>query len=418
MRDSGAVTERSEGTNQAPAASAKREPRDSPRPQTPHLSALRRGEGADQVTNIELFFDLVYVFAVTQLSQLLVHDPSALGAVHTAILLAMVWQVWVYTTWTVNYIDPNRSPARIMLVVLMLGSLVLAAALPAAFHAAPHDRGMLVALTYVAMQGGRALFIIWTLRGERLQLVFVRILPWTAISSTLMVVGAVEHGHVREVLWAAAVAVDLIGSALGFYVPGLGRSATTDWTISGSHFAERCQAFVLIALGESIIVIGGRLKLDDPTGHDLGAFGVAFAGAVALWWVYFDRAAEDSAHEIERSIDPGRLARNAFHSVHPLIIGGIIVIAAADEKVLDHPSVHGDAVTAWLMLGGTALFLGGHALFKFVVWGLVSWPRVIAIVVLAALGLIAPHVSTLVLGVCTLAVVVTVAIADRIVRPE
>jgi low temperature requirement protein LtrA len=380
----------------------------------PRLSALRQGDGADEVTNIELFFDLVYVFAVTQLSELLVHDTSAAGAVHTAILLAMVWQVWVYTTWSINYLDPNRTPVRGMLLVLMLGSLVLAAALPEAFH----DRGLLVASTYVAMQVGRALFVVWSLHGERLQLVFIRILPWTAVSSTLMIIGGLEHGPTRDVLWAVSIAIDLVGSAVGFYVPGLGRSATTDWTISGAHFAERCQAFVLIALGESIIVIGGQLKLDNPTGHDLGAFGAAFAGAVGLWWVYFDRAAADSARVIARSPDPGRLARNAFHVVHPLIIGGIIVTAAADEKVLDHPAEHGDLRTAWLVLGGTALFLGGHALFKFIVWRLVSWPRVIAVAVVAALGLVAPHVSTFVLGVCTLAVIVSVAITDRIVHPE
>src|SRR5262249_29155854 len=155
----------------------------------------------------------------------------------------------------------NRAPARAMLIALMLGSLVLAAAIPDAFG----DLGWLVAVAYVAMQTGRALFAILALRGERLQMVFVRILPWSALSGAVVLLGAAEHGHVRELLWAAAIAIDVIGAALGFYVPGLGRSATTDWTISGSHFAERCQAFVLIALGESIIVIGGLLPVHNAT---------------------------------------------------------------------------------------------------------------------------------------------------------
>ncbi len=377
-------------------------------------SALRAGDGADEVTNIELFFDLVYVFAVTQLSNLVVGHPTADGAVQTAVLLAMVWQIWVYTTWAVNYLDPNRAPARAMLLALMLGSLILAKGLPDAFH----DRGTLVAVTYVAMQAGRALFVIWALRGERLQMVFVRILPWTTLSSAVLLLGAAEHGHARELLWASAIAIDLVGAAFGFYVPGLGRSATTDWTISGSHFAERCQAFVLIALGESIIVIGRLLRLDDPSGHDVVAFGAAFAGAVGLWWVYFDRAAEDSAREIESSSDPGRLARNAFHWIHPLIVGGVIVTAAADEVVLEHPTAHGEASTAWLILGGTALFLGGHALFKAVVWRRISWPRVVAVAVLAGLGLLAPHTAALTLAICAVAVVVSVAIADRVTHPS
>jgi low temperature requirement protein LtrA len=380
----------------------------------PRLSALRQGDGANQVTTVELFFDLVYVFAITQLSHLLggTHTTTD-GAIQAAVLLAMVWQVWVYTTWTVNYLDPKRAPARGLLIVLMLGSLVLSAALPEAFH----NRGLAVAVTYVAMQGGRALFVVWALRGERLQLVFLRILPWTSVSSAVMLLGGVEHGHVRELLWAISIAVDLGGAAIGFYVPGLGGSQTTEWTISGGHFAERCQAFVLIALGESIIVIGSRLNVADPTGHNVAAFGAAFAGVVGLWWVYFDRAAGDSAREIESSADPGRLARNAFHWIHPLIIGGIIVTAAADERVLDHPEGGAEASTSWLILGGTALFLGGHALFKAVVWRAVSWPRVVAVAVLAALGLLAPHVSALTLGAGTLAVVIAVAIADRILHP-
>lgn len=377
------------------------------------VSVLRRSETADQVTNVELFFDLVYVFAVTQLSHLLVQHPSGAGAVHAAVLLAMVWQQWVYTTWAVNYVDPNRAPARIMLLAVMLGSLVLAACIPEAFT----DRGMLVAITYVVLHLGRCLFLIAALRGERLQIVFVRILPWTVLSCTVLLLGVAEHGYWRALLWAISVVIDLVGAGLGFYVPRLGRSATTDWTISGSHFAERCQAFVLIALGESVVVLGTLVPLHSPTGHAIVAFGTAFVGVVALWWVYFDRAAEDSAHVIESSADPGRLARNAFHWVHPLIIGGIIVIAAADEKVLDEPAAQVATSTAWLTVGGAALFLGGHAIFKAVVWRTVSWPRIVAVVVLLALAALAGQVSAMTLGLGTLAVIVAVAIADRLTHP-
>jgi low temperature requirement protein LtrA len=375
---------------------------------------LRTGDGADEVTNIELFFDLVYVFAVTQLSQALLHHPTPDGAAQTAVLLAMVWQIWVYTTWAVNYLDPDRTPARAMLIVLMLGSLVLAAGIPHAFA----QRGLLVAITYVGIQAGRALFVIIALRGERLQMVFVRILPWTAGSSAVMLTGAAVHGHAREALWATSVAIDLLGAAIGFYFPGLGRSETTDWTINGGHFAERCQAFVLIALGESIIVIGSRLNLDHVTGHNVLTFGTAFIGAVGLWWIYFDRAAGDSAREIESSSDPGRLARNAFHWIHPVIIGGIIVEASAGERLFVQPTVRGDATFAWLLLGGIALFLGGHALFKAVVWRRPSWTRLAGIVALGLLGVLALHVTRLALASCAVGVIVAVAIADRLAAPS
>jgi low temperature requirement protein LtrA len=374
---------------------------------------LRSGDGADEVTNIELFFDLVYVFAVTQLSRTLSEHHSADGAVQTAVLLAMVWQIWVYTTWCVNYLDPNRSPARAMLVLVMLGSLVLAAGIPYAFA----DRGPLVAISYVVMQGGRALFVIAALRGERLQMVFIRILPWTAGSSAVMLAGLAVEGHAREAVWAASVAIDLVGAAFGFYFPGLGRSETTDWTISGAHFAERCQAFVLIALGESIIVIGSRLEVEHPKGHNVLTFVTAFAAAVGLWWIYFDRAAADSAREIEESADPGRLARNAFHWIHPVIIGGIIVEASAGERLFGEPVARGDATFGWLLLGGIALFLGGHALFKAVVWHRASWPRLGGIVALGLLGALTPHVTRVTLAICAVAVIVAVAVADRLTHP-
>ena len=362
------------------------------------------------MTNVELFFDLVYVFAVTQLSELLVRHATGAGVFQAAILLAMVWQVWAYTTWTLNYLDPDRTPVRGMLALLMLGSLVLAAALPEAFQ----QHGLLVAVAYVAMQVGRSVFTLWELRGEQLQLVYRRLLPWTLVSGVVALAGGLAHGHVREALWIVSIAIDVLGARAGFWVPWIGGSATTEWTINGGHFAERCQAFVLIALGESIVVIGAELRLDHPGLRDILAFGAAFLGAVGLWWVYFDRAADDSVRQIEESDDPGRLARSAFHWVHPLIVAGIILTAAADERVLAEPGAHGSTPTAWLILGGTALFLAGHALFKGLVWHVVSWPRVIGAVVLLALGALAPHTAVLTLGICALAVIAAVAVADRL----
>jgi low temperature requirement protein LtrA len=375
---------------------------------------LRTGDGAGQVTNAELFFDLVYVFAVTQLSHLLVEHTTIDGGVQTVVLLAMVWQVWVYTTWATNYVDPRRQSVRAMLLALMLGSLVLASAIPDAFG----ERGMVVASMYVAMQLGRCLFMLWALRGEPLLPSFQRIVVWTSMSSVVVLLGGVEHGHVRELLWAGAVALDLVGAALGFFVPGLGRSGTADWTVSGAHFAERCQAFVLIALGESIVVTGSTLSgKHHPSAGVIVAFVTVFAISVGLWWLYFDRAAGDSARVIADSDDPGRLARNAFHWIHPLIVAGVIASAAADDLVLHDPDAHGHMSTAWLVLGGVAAFLGGHALFKAVMWRVVPTTRLIAVAVLGLLLLVAPHITALTLTILTLAVIVAVAVADRIQHP-
>jgi low temperature requirement protein LtrA len=369
-------------------------------------------DGNARVTQIELFYDLVYVFAVTQLAHLLYEHRTLDGAVQTLVLLVMVWQVWVYTTWMTNYLDPNRAGTRLALIVLMLASLAMSAALPFAFE----NRGVLVAVLYVAMQVGRSGYVIWALRGEALQQTFWRACAWSCVAAVPMLFGSVAPDHVREGLWALAVLIETVGAALGFATPGLGRSRTTDWTIDGGHFAERCQAFVLIALGESIVVTGVTLTglLGSHSAFErYAAFAVAFVGSVALWWVYFDAAAEDSSQVIASSSDPGRLGRNAFHWVHPAVVGGIIVAAAADEVLLHDPSHRPDAAEAWLLLGGVALFLAGHAVFKAVVWRVASWPRIAAVVVLLALVPLAPHIPAMATGIVDVLIVIAVAIADR-----
>lgn len=136
--------------------------------------------------------------------------------------------------------------------------------------------------------------------------------PGALLSGALALLGGIADGGGRVGLWIAAVAVDLLGGAVGFYTPGLGRSITTDWTISVSHMAERCQAFVLIALGESVVAIGGTLSnLHQVTGMAVGAFIATFTGVVAFWWLYFDRSADAAAQRVAHPADPGRLGRSA-----------------------------------------------------------------------------------------------------------
>ena len=171
---------------------------------------------------------------------------------------------------------------------------------------------------------------------------------------------------------------------------------------------------ILIALGESIVVIGTTLsRLHWISGAEIGAFAAALIGSVGLWWLYFDRSADESAKVIAASADPGRLGRSAYHFIHPVMVAGIIVIAAGDEVMLSRPGTVGDAAVSWMILGGTAAFIAGHAAFKATIWRRISWPRVAAIALLALLGLPAPHVSALILGGCAAAVVVAVAIADQ-----
>jgi low temperature requirement protein LtrA len=376
---------------------------------------MRARAGAERVTNVELFFDLVYVFAVTQISHYLLAHPTVTGALQAGLLLIMIWLVWADTTWLTNWLDPERIAVRLLLLGLVGVSLVMSAALPGAFAA----RGLAVGIAYAVMEVGRSMFAVVALRGRPLQRNYQRILAWFLVSGTLAVLGGIARPDARAALWLAAVGVDLLGGAVGFYTPGLGRSTTRDWTIEGGHFAERCQAFILIALGESIVVTGATLSgLPRVSAPEIAAFLVSLCTSVGLWWLYFDRSAEDAARVIAASDDPGRLGRSAYHMIHPIMVAGIIVGAAADQVTLADPDAVGRGPTSWMILGGVGLFLAGHAAFKAVIWHVAPWSRIIAVAVLALLGLAAPHVSALALSACAAAVVLAVVAADHIQHEE
>lgn len=348
----------------------------------PGLLRARDGE-AQQVTTMELFFDLVYVFAVTQLSHQLQEHLTPGGAFDTLLLLLAVWWAWVYTAWVTNWSNPNHSAVRVVLLGVMLVSLVMSAAIPDAFG----GRGLTFAGAYVAIQVGRSLFMVLAPHeDEGLRRNFQRILVWSAASGSLWIAGALVSGTAREGLWLAAVVVDYAAPASGFFTPGLGRSTVQDWrTITGGHIAERCQLFIIIALGESVLDTGATLGELTPSAMTVVAFVVAFIGNVALWWVYFYRSAEWGSEMISSAREPGQLGRTAYTYFHLPMVAGIIVAAVAIELTISHPLKHGTVATAAVSLGGPALYLAGHALFKWAISGRRPWSRVIAIAALAAL---------------------------------
>ena len=231
---------------------------------------------------------------------------------------------------------------RLALLVVMLASLVMSAALPEAFS----DRGLLFACAYLAIQGGRSVFAVAVLRAEpRLRRDVQRIQSWLMASATLWLAGGLTHGTARELLWLAAVVLDLGAPACRFYVPRLGRSQTTDWTVTGAHLAERFQLFLMIALGESILVTGVTFGQLPWSPARLTALVVAFGGSAALWWIYFNRSAEDGRAVIARSADPGRLGRVAYTYLHLPMVAGIIVTAVGDDLIITDPHGQADAAT-------------------------------------------------------------------------
>ena len=239
---------------------------------------VRRGHEHSRVTYVELFYDLVFVFAVTQLSHGLLAHLTPLGALQTALLMIAVWWAWIDTAWITNWLDPERAPVRLLLFALMLAGLVLSASIPKAFE----ERALAFALAYVAMQVGRNLFMLWALKHHDARQ-FPELPPHhrsgMLADAPFWIAGALVEGPARLVLWALAVGIESSAPMLGFRVPGLGRSATTDWAVEGGHMAERCALFVIIALGELVLVTGATFAGLTWTAEHIGAFLVAFVGS-------------------------------------------------------------------------------------------------------------------------------------------
>lgn len=379
----------------------------------PHSVSLLRSRcshDSGKVGMIELFFDLVFVFAVTQLSHSLLAHLSLAGALQATLLLVAVWWVWIFTSWVTNWLDPERTPVRLGLFVLMLAGLLLSVSIPKAFT----ERGLLFAGAYVFMQVGRTLFALWAVRTESRSLSrnFLRILVWMLFSGLFWIGGALLEGPQRLACWTLALVIELISPSLFFWVPGLGRSTLADWNVEGNHMAERCGLFVIIALGESLLVTGATFAELPFSAEGLAAFLVAVLGSIALWWIYFDTGAERAHHRIAQASDPGRQARLAYTYLHVLIIAGVIVSAVADELVLVHP---GHASTAGIaaIIGGPLLYLLGNALFKWVTSERILPPlsHLIGLALLLGLWPLAQSqvFSALALGTLTTAVLLLVA---------
>jgi low temperature requirement protein LtrA len=365
-----------------------------------------------RVTYAELFFDLVFVFAVTQISHTLLHEFTPLGVLQTTLLFLGVWWVWVYTSWITNWLNPELTPVRVLLFLLMLGGLVLSTSIPKAFE----DRGLWFALAYAAMQVGRTAFWLLSIPPARtsVRLNAIRILTWLSVSAVFWIAGGFAAGDARLVLWAVALAIEYISPAARFWIPKYGASSMADWVVEGGHMAERCALFIIVALGESIVITGATFADLAWTAQSINAFVSALVGAIAMWWIYFHKGAEAGSELISRSSEPGRLARLAYTYLHMPIVAGIILSAVADELVLTHPAEHSDPKTVLSAIGGPLLFLIGTILFKHTIRGWLQLSHGVGIVLLAILAWFAGAMSPLMLSILTTAILIIVAVWESI----
>ena len=365
-----------------------------------------------RVTYAELFFDLVFVFAVTQISHTLLGRFTPLGALQTTLLFLAVWWVWVFTSWVTNWLNPETTPVRILLFLLMLGGLVLSTSIPKAFE----SRGLWFATAYAAMQIGKTVFL-WVATPPNRTLArmnAVRITAWLSLSAVFWIAGGMADGHWRLALWVVALTIEYVSPAVRFWIPKYGATQVSDWVVEGGHMAERCAGFIIIALGESIVVTGATFADLPWTIETVTAFVSAFVGAIAMWWIYFHKGAEAGSELISRSSEPGRLARLAYTYLHMPIVAGIILSAVADDLVLTHPADHSDLKTVLSTIGGPLLFLIGTILFKHTIRGFLQLSHGAGIAALAILAWFASGLSPLMLSLLTSAIMIMVAVWESV----
>jgi low temperature requirement protein LtrA len=382
----------------------------------PDIRFMRRGEGERRATYFELFFDLVYVFAITQLSHHLLTDLTWPGAAETALLLVAVYWAWNYTTWMANWFDPEVPAVRLALVFVMLASLLMAVAIPEGFG----DHALLFAASYCVLQLGRNGFVVAVTPPGRFNRNFQQILTWSVLSAPLWIGGALADDGARWALWLTALGIDLAAPLLRYWLPRWGPTPMTEWEIDAGHFAERFQLFVIIVLGESIVLTGATATDVGLTSSVVAALGFAFLSSVAMWWLYFGRVATSALRRLAADEAPGRVGRDAYTYLHLPIIAGVLLAAVGDELVIAHPSDELGSAGALVVLGGPALYLLGLVAFGARVGRRQPWTRpAAAVVLLACIPLAAEAGGLLVTGVIT-AVLTALLVADQlgVARPR
>ena len=354
----------------------------------------RRSE-EHEVTPVELFFDLVFVFAITQVTSLLTREPTWLGLLRGMLVLAAVWWAWNSFSWLTSADNIDEGGVRIAILataVLMLG---VALAVPRAFA----SDAILFSFAYFLVRVMHVVLSLIVRRGDPgSREALLRFAPTALVGASLLVIAAFVGSDLRLALWVIALAIDYAGPAL----IGMGRG----WAVAPEHFAERYGLIILIALGESVIAIGVAAKFVLNT-SELIAAALGIVTVCALWWLYFDVAAifVRSRLAAVTGADRARLARDAYSYLHLPLVAGIVLFAFGLEATLSHPGERLHAVPAAAMCGGTALYLLAHVCVLRRATSRTFRRRTAGTVVLSALtaaALVVPALATLTLvtGVC------------------
>jgi len=374
-------------------------------------TAVSRARDAERVVSpLELFFDLVYVFAIGQLSHHLVEHVDLRTGAETVIMALAVFYAWYMTAWGANWLEPDRLPVRALLVGLMFASLLMSVAIDDAFG----GRAWLFVTGYLLLQVGRAAFLIVALRGRPQGEHFVNDLVWELLAGVLWVAGAIVDGDARLVLWAIAVAANYGGAWALHWLPGRGVRVDAGHTeIAGGHLVERFRLFFIIVLGETVLTMGNAFADTEFELERLWALVIGFTGAVALGWCYFERAEALGVEAAERDEDAGAVGLWGTWTL-TLIVLALIGIAVGDELAIAHPGDEATVGFSVLAFGGPALFLLAQVLFHQML-GRVPRSRPLGLAAALALLAVVTAPLTLFVGIAaSTAVLAAVAISDTV----
>ncbi|HEU4945171.1 MAG TPA: low temperature requirement protein A [Solirubrobacterales bacterium] len=375
-------------------------------------SLVRPREAARAVTPLELFFDLVYVFTISQLAHHLLDHVDARGMLETLVLTLAVMYAWFMTVWTSNWLDVDRQPVRLMLLGVMFASLLMATSITEAFG----DRAGLFVTGYLAIQLGRTIFAVAAFRGHRLHGHFVNALVWEIATAPIWIAGIAVDGDAGLIVWAAATLITYGGVIAGHPLPARRSPFSSDSQIYAEHLLERFRLFFLIALGETVLTIGNAFAGLSVTADRLIVLAAAFTGTVALWWCYFHRAEDIGLDAVKGASDASRIVGLGNYTLIAMVIG-VIAIAVGDELALAHPGDDPSAAASALIFGGPAIFLLAQAGFVRRAAGAVPRSRLAACAALVVLALVAGSLSLLAAVIGAAGVLLAVAIADTRATP-
>ncbi|MBO4141460.1 low temperature requirement protein A [Micromonospora tulbaghiae] len=385
---------------------------------TAEPAALRSsGGGPDRATFLELFFDLVYVFALTRISARAFEDlvleggqtgwTAVTGGGKTLLLLLALWAVWQGTAWTTSRYDPHHLWLQVIVITALISAMVMGVAIPRAFS----HSGLMFAAAYVVAQVSRPAILVLVLHRQQYRRLKLRMLITFCATGVLWLAGALLPGSARVVLWTTALLLEYLAARFGWPMPGLGRSTVSRWDIHGEHLAERYQQIFLVALGETILLAGLAFTRSPTSPGMVAAFAVALATSVLLWRIYVQRAGQILGEAVTRAAHPATVGRSAADT-HLVMVIGVVATAIGYELVIEHPAGHNELPWLAVILGGPAVFLAGRARFEYEVFGRVSPSRLVGI---AALLLPAPllvRLAPLVAAILAAVVLTAVAVAD------